>query len=109
MGDAEAVSGGGLTGSPIGGGTAPIQEADGMKPYWITVERLPLSSLNLGIGVTAHSADDACQIVRTSMPSAVISSVRCIEDMREIEQRHVAPNMEPDWLARGVWYPAGYR
>ena len=55
-----------------------------MRPYWIRTD----PQMGLGVGVTAHSEEDA-------------------EDMRNIDQNHVAPNME-DWLRRGIWYPRGY-
>jgi hypothetical protein len=29
--------------------------------------------------------------------------------MQTLEQKHVAPNLEPNWLQRGVWFPAGNR
>jgi hypothetical protein len=64
----------------------------------------------MGIGVTAHSAEDVKAIVRSTFgDEVVLINVELIRDMRLIEQRHVVPNMEPNWLLRGVWYPAGFR
>ena len=64
--------------------------------------------MGLGVGVTAHSEVDAELLFRLAWPSAhKIVSIQVIEDMRKIDQNHVAPNME-DWLRRGIWYPRGY-
>ena len=81
-----------------------------MKPYWVRMRDFkPFSPLNLGIGVTAHSEADAIAIVSAAIPDEAIASTDLIADMRTIEQNHVAANMEPDWLQRGIWYPRGYR
>jgi hypothetical protein len=87
-----------------------MRHKQGMKPYWISIECNPRpSAFNLGIGVTAYSDEDAAAIVQSTISGVAIIDVRRIDDMRTIEQKHVAPNMEPDWLQRGVWYPRGYR
>lgn len=89
----------------------PDKKDSGMKPYWISISPLHSPSpLNLGIGVTALSEDDARTIVSALFGGEIVMlKVEPIQDMTTIDQKHVAPNMEPNWLLRGVWYPAGYR
>jgi hypothetical protein len=44
-----------------------------MKPYWATEERLSTPSpLNLGIGVTANSADDAKALVHSAFGNEIV-------------------------------------
>ena len=75
-----------------------------MRPYWITTDE-PKS---LGVGVTARSEDDARLLFRQAWRTAHrILKVEAIDDMRNIEQNHVAPNME-NWLRRGIWCPQGH-
>jgi hypothetical protein len=75
-----------------------------MRPYWITTD----ASMGPGVGVTAHSEDDAELLFRLAWPTAhKVLKIQAIEDMRNIDQNHVAPNME-SWLRRGIWYPRGY-
>jgi hypothetical protein len=81
-----------------------------MNPYWVRMKDLaPFPPLVLGVGVTAWSEADARAIVSDVIQDGSIASVDLITDMRTIEQNHVAPNIEPDWMRRGVWYPRGYR
>jgi|EndMetStandDraft_4_1072995.scaffolds.fasta_scaffold324448_2 hypothetical protein len=83
-----------------------------MTPYWIMVNRTAETPmyLGLGIGVTARSEADARVIVHDQFGEAIsISEIKPIRDMNEIEQNHVAPNIEPNWMIRGVWYPRGFR
>jgi hypothetical protein len=70
-----------------------------MHPYWIDIEG------RLGVGITAESRDDALAIFEDVFGSRHRpANVRAIEDMRDLEQNHVAPNMG-NWFKRGVWYP----
>jgi hypothetical protein len=84
-----------------------------MRPYWITVNKTEKSSglgLHLGIGITARSKDDAREIVHANFGDAItVSEIEMVMDMNELEQNHVAPNIEPNWMARGVWFPRGFR
>lgn len=78
-----------------------------MTPYWIRI--VPLSSpspLNLGIGVTARSEDDARAPVAAAFGHADVASVTPIESVTELDQRHVVPNMG-SILMRGIWFPLG--
>jgi hypothetical protein len=64
--------------------------------------------MSLGVGITAHSEDDARALFHVAWPKGhEIVEIRPIADMREIDQNHVAPNMG-NWLRRGIWYPQGY-
>ncbi|MEQ1522916.1 MAG: hypothetical protein ABL936_16735 [Aestuariivirga sp.] len=83
-----------------------------MTPYWITVNGAAVTHtfLNLGVGVTARSEEDAREIVREHFGSAItIGEIKTIFDMSELEQNHVAPNIEPNWMPRGIWFPRGFR
>jgi hypothetical protein len=64
--------------------------------------------LNLGCGITAYSESDArdlfTQVLGTDHR---IVSIEPIEDMRSIEQNHVAPNLG-NHMTRGIWFPRGY-
>jgi hypothetical protein len=74
------------------------------RPYWITTD----PPIGLGVGVTAYSEDDAQFLFGSAWPSVhKILRIQAIEDMRNIDQNHVAPNME-DWVRRGIWFPKGY-
>ena len=64
--------------------------------------------MSRGVGITAHSEDDAVALFRLAWPTSYkIISIEPIEDMQALDQDHVAPNME-NWLRRGLWYPRGY-
>lgn len=73
-----------------------------MRPYWIKTDQ-PMS---LGVGVSARSEDDAKLLFRQAWPDHRIVGIKAITDMRDIDQNHVAPNME-NWLRRGIWFPTG--
>jgi len=77
-----------------------------MRPYWITVERQPLPSpLNLGIGITANSENDARKMLFARFGNGIrIVEITAISSAGELEQEHVVPNMG-NWLQRGVWFP----
>lgn len=38
-----------------------------------------------------------------------IAAMRVIRDMNELEEGHVRPNMAPNWMERGIWFPQGHR
>jgi hypothetical protein len=80
-----------------------------MKPFWVTLERQPTPTpLNLGVGITADSPDDARTLFEAAFgPAIKIVAVEPVGDISDIEQRHVRPNMG-DWSKRGVWFPLGY-
>jgi len=64
--------------------------------------------MSRGVGITAHSEDDAVALFRLAWPTSYkIIGIEPIEDMQTLDQDHVAPNME-NWLRRGIWYPRGY-
>lgn len=73
-----------------------------LRRYWFAVPG------HLGVGVTAHSLDEAEQLAREACaslnwsfePTAVTEDI----DVRTLDQNHVAPNMGPVKF-RGVWYP----
>ena len=74
-----------------------------MHPYWITI------SGHLGVGVTARSEADALQLFALAFPSKSASSIKIIEDMNDLDQSHVIPNLgRANWLRRGIWFPQGY-
>ena len=77
--------------------------------YWVTLKDLPKSSMwGLGVGVTARSESDACELVtRIVDDGSSMAVVQPVEDMNSIEQNHVRPNMGNP-LIRGIWFPLGY-
>lgn len=78
-----------------------------MNRYWVTFERQPAPSvLNLGVGVTAYSEEDACKLVAEAFDQRIVA-VEVIADMQSIDQNHVAPNMG-DHFECGIWFPLGY-
>ncbi len=77
-----------------------------MERYWITFEKRDSSFLNLGLGVTAYSEADAREIVRAVSDRPIVK-IEVIFDMRDIEQKHVAPNMG-NHFRRGIWFPLGH-
>ena len=80
-----------------------------MRPYWVTFERTPQPTpFNLGYGVTAILEEDAREILAANVPDAPsIASMMPIQDMRDLDQDHVAPNMG-NWFQRGIWFPKGH-
>jgi hypothetical protein len=75
-----------------------------MRPYWIKTDH-PMSP---NVGITAYSLDDAEKLFRAAWPVPYkIVRIEVIGDMQDIDQNHVAPNME-NWMKRGIWYPRGY-
>jgi hypothetical protein len=77
--------------------------------YWITLVEPPPGG-RLGYGVTAFSEEDARAILAFvafdgALPA--VAEVRADVDVRELDQGHVIPNMNPpNW--RGVWFPKGF-
>jgi len=79
-----------------------------MHPYWITAERKAVPSfLNLGVGITAASEDEARAIFLAAFRGEWIVSIRQIATVDELDQGHVVPNMG-NMLARGIWFPQGW-
>ena len=80
-----------------------------MHPFWITFQRQQTPTFfNLGVGITANSEEDARQILAATIERAPpIANVTLINDMRDLDQGHVANNMG-NWFRRGVWFPTGY-
>lgn len=71
---------------------------------------LPLG-LGYGLGVTAASYDDALRGITTSVFEGAAPPEHLVVtdvDVRNLDQRHVVPNMDDPTLP-GVWYPRGYR
>ena len=87
--------------------------------FWFEFKRSPENETQLGVrgvllgcGVTAESEEAAIELMRRRIfgdhpfeierviPNVLIS---------DLEQNHVAPNIEPDFIVRGIWYPRGYR
>jgi hypothetical protein len=64
--------------------------------------------VGFGFGVTAYSIDDARQLLAELVhpekwESELLDVIEDV-DVRELDQRHVIPNMGPPNF-RGVWYP----
>lgn len=86
-----------------------------MHRYWFEFCEEPAGELppgcDRGCGVTALDRTDALQILQTYVfgDQVVAPIARVIEDIdiRELDQGHVVPNMEPP-NGRGVWFPRGY-
>jgi hypothetical protein len=72
-----------------------------MTRYWFKTRK------GYGVGVTAHSLEDAQDLVREHATywseSGIIDIIADI-DVRTLDQNHVIPNMGPS-AVRGVWYP----
>jgi hypothetical protein len=80
-----------------------------LRPYWITLERITEPSpLNLGVGITARSESDARALFEQAWGTEYrIEIIEAVDDMRSIEQNHVAPNMG-NHMVRGIWFPLGH-
>ncbi len=76
--------------------------------YWITLADSGRAS-PLGYGITAYDEADARSIlsfVAFDGEAPEISEVKVDVDVRDLDQGHVIPNMNPpNW--RGIWYPKG--
>lgn len=73
-----------------------------MHPYWISLKG------KLGVGITARSEADAMHIFSLVFGAKErVLAITVIKDMRDLDQKHVAPNMG-NWFFRGVWFPRGY-
>ena len=66
------------------------------------------SSKNIGVGITAYSLDDAEIILSSAIKRHIldldITEVVVDVGIRELDQGHVIPNMNPP-IFRGVWFP----
>jgi hypothetical protein len=83
-----------------------------LKRFWFEFEKqAALSVLNLGCGVSAWDRADAETLMQERLfeKNGLPTIVRCIEDvdMRELDQKHVIPNMGLV-TDRGIWFPQGY-
>jgi hypothetical protein len=77
-----------------------------MNRYWFTTMP-PGLGIGLGVGITAYSEADAREIFSAVFGAEVeVDQVKLIEDMHDLEQNHVAPNLG-NHFQRGVWYPKG--
>ncbi|MHC4503942.1 MAG: hypothetical protein ACYTFI_11605 [Planctomycetota bacterium] len=91
-----------------------MTDAKALRRFWFEFETDDADAaslgLTLGCGVTARNREDALQLmaVRVFRDAMQPQIKRCIEDVdvRELDQNHVIPNMEPPDL-RGIWYPMG--
>lgn len=65
----------------------------------------------LGVGVTAHSREDAVGLIRdrvfAGQPLPRIQSVLEDVEFHDLNQNHVVPNMG-NRFQRGIWFPRGY-
>jgi hypothetical protein len=80
-----------------------------LRRYWFEFEgTVPLSSLNLGCGVTAYDKGDALRILekRVFAELGVRKVAKVVEDVdiRMLEENHVRPNMGSP-VVYGVWFP----
>jgi hypothetical protein len=77
--------------------------------YWITLAD-PARGSRLGYGVTAYHEVDARSVLAYLAfdgEEPEIAEVRPDVDVRDLDQGHVIPNVNPpNW--RGIWYPKGF-
>ena len=91
--------------------------SDSVKVYWINIveaakQQLPIACF--GYGVTAHDEADAINLLQGHFrdqkleldAKTAVASIGVINDLSEIEQNHVRPNMG-NHMRRGVWFPLG--
>lgn len=79
-----------------------------MNPYWAKFQPPGgPSNLNLGVGVTARSEEDARRLLERAFPEAQLVNLTVVSDASELDQKHVVPNMG-NLLARGIWFPVGF-
>ena len=79
-----------------------------MKVYWLKLR----DSKCLGYGVTATDRNDAIALLarvsstglKEPVDATMIDSWREINDIAELDQNHVVPNMG-NLLRRGIWFP----
>jgi hypothetical protein len=73
-----------------------------LRGYWFKSRR------NLGVGITAYTLEDANALLRdaTDRHSLDVEIFEVIEDVdiKDLDQGHVIPNMNPPNL-RGIWFP----
>lgn len=83
--------------------------AASLHRFWITLADPELGS-GLGYGVTAYDEADARSILAHLVfedRAQELAEVRADVDVRDLDQGHVIPNMNPpNW--RGIWYPKGF-
>jgi hypothetical protein len=80
--------------------------------YWVKASGVGVQVADgFGYGVTAHDPADAIGLLAGYLQydekeaKSIFDSVGVIEDVAEIEQNHVRPNMG-NHLRRGIWFPA---
>jgi hypothetical protein len=70
--------------------------------YWFS------SDAGLGFGVTAHSIQDAIELLSSVgyIPGSDFNPSRVVENVSisALDQNHVVPNIGPV-VVRGVWFP----
>jgi len=73
-----------------------------LRRFWFPV------TVGIGVGVTAFSPEEARLLADEGLAylpaGASLLELVVDVDVRDLDQRHVAPNMGPCNL-RGVWYP----
>ena len=87
-----------------------------MHRYWITFDGSDMEKrllrVDRGIGVTAHSLNDALSILDEELwrggPGVPISTIIEDVDVSTLDKDHVIPNMALP-LERGIWFPLGHR
>ena len=86
-----------------------------LRRFWIDLDLegksdMP-SSVDMGFGITAHSLDDALQLLRElvfrgqELPR--LNRVKEDVDISMLEPKHVRANMGNP-VVRGVWFPLGF-
>ena len=83
-----------------------------MTRFWFEFVNPPTgTALSIGCGITAHSLDDAKNILMEKVfVDMDVPIFRCIvtdPNISEIDAAHVRPNMG-NVFARGVWFPLGF-
>ncbi len=80
--------------------------------YWFRFKapRFP-KALDLGCGVSAHSYEDAVNLVRERIFGGKEPDIIACEidvDISKLDGRHVLPNIG-SMAVRGIWFPLGFR
>jgi hypothetical protein len=84
--------------------------------YWIAFDLThyadPPMSIDMGLGVTAHSEGEALAIVQVRVfsgrPLPATKSIARDLDVSALDPRHIRPNMgNPAVL--GIWFPLGFQ
>ena len=86
-----------------------------LRRFWIELnlegKRDVPVSVDMGFGITAHSLDDALQLLREQVfrgrELPPLDRVREDVDISMLDPNHVRPNMGNP-VVRGVWFPLGF-